>query len=95
MRVKVRTIGVLKSLLGRGELEVVLLAGSRVDDLLRAIRATSGDEAARLLADADDHLVPPRVRVVVNGRDIGVLNGRGTVLNDADDILILTPVAGG
>jgi molybdopterin converting factor small subunit len=32
---------------------------------------------------------------MVNGRDIGVLDGPDTVLHDADDVLILTPLAGG
>ena len=32
---------------------------------------------------------------MVNGRDIGVLGGRQTALADGDDILVLTPIAGG
>ena len=32
---------------------------------------------------------------MVNGRDIAVLGGRQAVLGDGDEILMLTPVAGG
>jgi molybdopterin converting factor small subunit len=35
------------------------------------------------------------LRVMVNGRDIAVLDGRQTVLCDGDEILMLIPVAGG
>jgi molybdopterin converting factor small subunit len=31
----------------------------------------------------------------VNGRDITVLGGRQAVLKDGDEILVLTPIAGG
>ena len=95
MRVKVRTIGSLRSLLGAGELEFVLPAGGRVEDLLGAIGETSGEDVARLLVAVDGRRVPPPLRVMVNGRDIGVLDGPDTVLCDADDVLILTPLAGG
>jgi len=95
VRVKVRTIGSLKSLLGAGELEFVLPAGSHVGDLLRAIGETSSGTVSRHLMDVDDRLVPPPLRVLVNGRDISVLEGRGTSLHEGDDVLILTPLAGG
>ena len=32
---------------------------------------------------------------MVNGRDIGVLADRATVLVEGDDVLVLTPIAGG
>jgi molybdopterin converting factor small subunit len=32
---------------------------------------------------------------MVNGRDIGVLEGRSTVLGDGDDVLVFVPIAGG
>jgi molybdopterin converting factor small subunit len=95
VRVKVRTVGSLRSLLGAAELEFVLPAGSQVADLLVAIGETSGEDVARLLDSVDGRRVPPPLRVMVNGRDIGALDGPDTVLHDADDVLILTPLAGG
>ena len=41
------------------------------------------------------HGVFPRVRMMVNGRDIEFLGGMGTVLHDGDQVLILPMVAGG
>jgi molybdopterin converting factor small subunit len=91
----VRTIGALRSLLGSGELHVTLDSGSMVTDLLEAVGTTRGPEVARHFAALDSPVVPPALRVMVNGRDIGVLQGPETVLHENDDVLILTPVAGG
>ena len=93
--VRVRTIGLLKTLLQRGDLEVPLADGAVVADLLAAVAAQGGTEVAAHLnapVRADAH---PPLRVQVNGRDIEVLDGRRTVLADGDDVLVLTPIAGG
>ncbi len=93
--VRLRTIGLLKSLLQRGDLDVPLEDGGTVADLLAAVAVTGGPEVATHLeapVRADAH---PPLRVQVNGRDIEVLDGRQTVLADADDVLVLTPIAGG
>ncbi len=95
MRVTVRTIGALQLLLGSAALEVWLPAGSRVDDLVRDLVARHGPELKRHLEARDTDRVPLSPRVLVNGRDIGALEGRATVLRDADDVLVLTPMAGG
>jgi molybdopterin converting factor small subunit len=90
-----RTIGLLKTLLRRGELELELADGAAVADLLAAVAATGGPEVAAHLeapVRADAH---PPLRVMVNGRDIEVLDGRQTALMDGDDVLVLTPIAGG
>ena len=95
MRVKVRTIGLLKALFGLGELELVLPDGATVGALLARLAETYGEPAAGHLtrtAGANEH---PSLRIMVNGRDIDVLNGRQTPLDDGDDVLILTPIAGG
>ena len=93
--VHMRTIGLLKTLLRRGERELELADGAAVADLLAAVAATGGPEVAAHLeapVRADAH---PPLRVMVNGRDIEVLDGRQTALMDGDDVLVLTPIAGG
>jgi molybdopterin converting factor small subunit len=93
--VRVRTIGLLKSLISRGELDLELPAGGTVQDVLDAMAQTYGREVAvHLMAPVDAASHPP-LRVMVNGRDIGALDDRRTVLADGDDVLVLTPIAGG
>jgi molybdopterin converting factor small subunit len=93
--VRMRTVGLLKSLLKRGDLEVELADGATVADLLAALAAEGGPEVASHLEAPVRPDAHPPLRVQVNGRDIEVLDGRLTALADGDDVLVLTPIAGG
>jgi molybdopterin converting factor small subunit len=95
MVVTVRTVGLLKSLFGRGELQLTLAVGATVDEALAALAAAFGERVALHLAEAPPLSSHPPLRVMVNGRDIAVLGGRQAVLQDGDDVLVLTPIAGG
>ena len=95
MKVTVRGVGLLRTLLGQEMVELSLPAASRVDGLVGRL-AEIGDE--RLTP----HVVVPKkedahlsLRVVVNGRDIALLAGRQTVLEDGDEVLVFVPLAGG
>ena len=93
--VRVRTIGLLRSLIRQGEFDVELSDGASVEDLLALLSTTYGGAvAAHLTAPVLEGAHPP-LRVMVNGRDIGVLDDRRTILADGDDVLVLTPIAGG
>jgi molybdopterin converting factor small subunit len=93
--VKVRTIGLLRSLFGRAELDVVLPEGGTVADLLASLAGTFGEQVAPHFVEPKITGGHPPLRVMVNGRDITVLGGRQAVLKDGDEILVLTPIAGG
>ena len=96
MKINVRTVAALKDLIGRGEWETSLPQGSTVGDLLASVAATYGTKVSLLLADAGGKAVyPPQLRVLVNGADIGALDGRETELKDGDDVLMFAPIAGG
>lgn len=93
--VRVRTIGLLRSLMRKGDFDVELPQGASIEDLLARLAATYGGEVAAHLTAPIDRAAHPPLRVMVNGRDIGVLDDRHTVLADGDDVLVLTPIAGG
>ena len=115
--VRVRTIGLLRSLIRQGEFDVELSGDASVEDLLARLSATYGGAVAtHLTAPVEraggEHVGPsqgeelggrrgaaalchPPLRVMVNGRDIGALDDRRTLLADGDDVLVLTPIAGG
>ncbi len=95
IQVTVQTIGLLKSLIGQGELAVRLPDGSTVADLLATMATGYGPQVAQHMVDPGDAAVHPPLRVMVNGRDIGVLGGRRAALANGDVILMLTPIAGG
>jgi molybdopterin converting factor small subunit len=95
MTVKVRTIGLLRSLLGWSEQDVALPEGGTVADLLASLAKTYGQQVAPHFVEPEPTAGHPPLRVMVNGRDITVLGGRQAVLRDGDEILVLTPIAGG
>jgi len=95
MNVRVRTTAFVKTLLGKGELELSLPDRATIDVLFRCLGGL-GDErlaAYGAVPEDEDALLP--LRVVVNGRDIGDLEGRRTVLSEGDDVLVYMYLAGG
>jgi molybdopterin converting factor small subunit len=95
MRVLVRSVGLVKQLLGQGEFDVIIPEGTDISGLLRTLVEEKSAKMAPYAVEpktADGHLP---VRVVVNGRDIQSLGGRFTILEDGDEILIFMPIAGG
>lgn len=95
MTVKVRSIALIKTLLGQAEMDLDLPGGTSIDGLLARLAEVGGEKLAPYLAVPKEESAHAPLRVMVNGRDIGVLEGRRTVLQDGDDILVFIPIAGG
>ena len=95
INVKISTILTLKEILGRRELELSVPKGSTVGALLALMIETWGEELSSFLFEPESGQLRPHIRLMVNGRDVGFLNGMETVLREEDEILILPPVAGG
>ncbi len=95
MKVKVRSIALIKSLLGGSDLEVDLPEGATVDDLMARLTAIGDPALASHLAPPQEESAHAPLRILINGRDITVLDGRRTVLADGDDVLVFIPIAGG
>ena len=95
IKVTVHTIGLLRSLIRQGDLVLSLGEGSAVADLLVHLSDTYGSQVAALMAAPVSPDAHPPLRIMVNGRDIEVLDDRSTILADGDDVLVLTPMAGG
>ena len=95
MIVRVRTIGLLRSLIRQGEFDVDLPDGARSRTCSRAWPRPTAAPSRRTSPRPCEPDAHPPLRVMVNGRDIGVLADRATVLAEGDDVLVLTPIAGG
>jgi len=92
--VKVRSIALLRSLLGQGELDVNLSRGADVAGLFSILTERSEELAPYLVEPVEKSAHEP-LRVMVNGRDIAALGGRHTVLQEGDEVLLMIPIAGG
>jgi molybdopterin synthase sulfur carrier subunit len=94
-RVTVHTILGLKKIIGKREVEIEVPEGGAVEALLSGMVRTWGEELDSCLFEPGSTRLHSHIRLMVNGQDIGFLNGLETVLKDGDEILILPPVAGG
>ncbi|HLA80265.1 MAG TPA: MoaD/ThiS family protein [Thermoleophilia bacterium] len=95
MKVKVRSVGLVKQLLGQGELELVVPEGTAVSGLLRVLADEKSEKMAPFAVEPKAPSAHAPLRVMINGRDIQALEGRHTVLEEGDDVLIFVPIAGG
>jgi molybdopterin synthase sulfur carrier subunit len=95
IRVKVHTILGLKEILGGREMEIALSRGSTLQALISHMVARWGERLSSRLFEPGSSNLLPRIRVMVNGRDIGFIGGMETVLQEGDEIVIFPPVAGG
>jgi molybdopterin synthase sulfur carrier subunit len=96
IKVKVHTILDIKKIIGKGEIEIPVLKGSSVRELVAGLVGTWGEALRSYLIESDNPVtIHPHLRLMVNGRDIAFLGGMDTVLEDGDEILILPPVSGG
>jgi len=93
--VKIHTTTVLKKIVGQRELEVPLPQGSTLEALLSWMVDTWGEKIAFYLFHPGSASPLPHVRLMINGQDIGFLDGMETVLQDGDEILIIALVGGG
>ena len=95
MKVRVRSIALIRSLLGKDQIELLLSEGATVEDALARLVEIGDPKLAPYLAEPKEKSAHAPLRIMVNGRDITVLQGRNTVLADGDDVLVFIPIAGG
>jgi sulfur-carrier protein len=95
VKVRVRSIALIRSLLGGEQIELSLPEGATVEDALARLVEIGDPKLASYLAEPKEKSAHAPLRIMVNGRDITVLQGRNTVVADGDDVLVFIPIAGG
>jgi molybdopterin synthase sulfur carrier subunit len=95
VNVRVRSIALIRMLLGKEQIDLSLPYRATIEDLLARLIEIGDPKLALSLAEPKEKSAHAPLRIMVNGRDITVLQGRNTVLADGDDILVFIPIAGG
>lgn len=95
MNVRVRSIALIRNLLGKEQIELSLPQGATVADVLDRLTELGDPKLASYFAEPEEKSAHAPLRIMVNGRDITVLQNRDTVVSDGDDILVFIPIAGG
>jgi molybdopterin synthase sulfur carrier subunit len=94
MKINVKFLASIREIVGAHEIPFELNAGDSVKDLLEVLESRFGTDfkeaAGKPFEDEN-----PRIRFLVNGRDIDFLQGPGTELKEGDLVVLIPPVGGG
>jgi molybdopterin synthase sulfur carrier subunit len=94
MVITVKFIGALRHISGAEGLALDYMEGTSVRALLNEI-TKEAPELKRSLIDQQLEDPRPNALILVNGKEISVLNGLETTLNDGDEIVFVPVVHGG
>jgi MoaD family protein len=94
MAITVKLIGALRHLSGKTQLTVQYQEGMSIKQLLEKM-SQDLPELKRTFTDQTLNDAKSNSLVLVNGREISVLNGYETKLNDGDEIVLVPVVHGG
>ena len=92
MKAKVRFFGDLAAIVGRKH-TVELAEDATILTLIRIIQERAGQTRGAYLGEFK--IDGPDLAVIVNGKNIALLDGLDTVLGDEDDIVIMPYASGG
>lgn len=93
-KVTVRLVGVFRVLSGRSRVIVRLAEGATVSSLVQELVKSFPAEFGDALVDPVLGEPQPNALILVNGREVGVLEGVETVVGDGDEV-VFVPVAHG
>jgi len=94
IHVKVRLLGVLRGLSGEGLVSVESEEPTTVRKVIQKLTEAFSPEFKRVLIDPELEDPRPNALILVNGKEISVLQGLETKVNDGDEI-VLVPVSHG
>jgi molybdopterin converting factor small subunit len=94
-RIKLRLIGVLKKLYGKDKFEMEFDGETEIRNVIQMLANTSTQEFKRALIDPELQDPRPNTLILVNGKEIGVLNGLETKIRDNDQIILISVSHGG
>lgn len=94
IHVKVRLLGVFRGLSGRGKLPVELEKPTVVREVIQKLVQSFPPEFDRVLIDPELNDPRPNALILVNGKEVGVLEGLETEVEEGDEI-VLIPVSHG
>lgn len=94
MKVNVKFLASIREIAGAHEIQFEIYTGDTVDTLLKFLETRFGSEFKEAVGSpfADEN---PKIRILVNGRDVDFLKGPKTELKEEDTVVLIPPVAGG
>jgi len=94
IKLKVKLIGVFRGLSGRDQLHIDFEKPVSIETMIKKIVELFSHSFKQTLIDPVSNDPRPNTIILVNGKEISVLNGIETEVNDGDEI-VLIPVSHG
>lgn len=94
MTVRVTFLGVFKEAFGNGQISLTLGPSRRLRDIITRLTADSHG-LERVMIDPELRDPRPNAVILVNGKEIGVLEGLETKVKDGDRIIFIPVTHGG
>jgi MoaD family protein len=94
VNVKVKLLGVFRGLYGRSQLSIEVDEPAVIRKLVEKLAESFSPEFKRTLVDPELDDSRPNTLILVNGREISVLDGLATEICDGDEV-VLIPVSHG
>jgi len=92
--VKVRLLGVFRGFSGKSQL-ALKLEQVTVKDVIQTLAESLSTEARRLLIDPELNDPRPNALILLNGKEINVLNGLETEVEEGDEVTLIPISHGG
>jgi MoaD family protein len=93
--VKVRTLGVFKELFGNKSLTIKLKKNGTVRSVVQKLADSFSNKTKGFMVDSEINNMWINALILVNGKEISVLNGLETMVFDGDEIVLLPVSHGG
>lgn len=94
IEVKVKLVGIFRGLSGRSQLLMALEGSSSMKNVVQKLADLFSPEFRRMLIDPELGDPRPNALILLNGKDISVLEGLETKVDDGDEV-VLIPVSHG
>ena len=95
MAVTVKFIGALRHITGKAKLTIDLSQGYALKDLIQKLIQDNPEIKTSIVDQQTDGTLKTNALILVNDREISVLNGLETKLSDGDEVVFVPVVHGG
>jgi len=93
-RVKIKLLGVFRRAYGNREVMLKVEDSVQLREIIQKLVASS-ENLRRFLLDPELESPLPNAVILVNGKDISVLNGLETSIVDGDEVVLIPVIHGG
>lgn len=95
MAITVKFIGALRHLTGTSKLSIEHTSGFTIKDLIQKLLQESPQVKSSIIDQQPDGTMKTNALILVNDREISVLDGLETNLSDEDEVVFVPVVHGG